>query len=322
MDPDRPETPEGDFRATAVGRRQSWFGLKRYVKRLLGLRLPHAALRAFLRIAPRFRSGRLPAPARLREVVGRVDGATFVMLRPDRCEIAKELYWGGGRRPKPADALALDVVARLARDADVLLDVGAYTGVFTLAATAVNPSLRALAFEIVPDVARLLEENVLRNGIGNRVEIHLEGIGQPGTSMLVPKGEGGSALPSFYSSRMRFEDGVQVAFRSLDSVAEELMDATHVIMKIDVEGTEDQVFRHGQVFLERFRPDMLCEVLPAADGPLLESLLAPAAFRFYLVRENDLALRSRLAPDERFRDWLFTTRDPDQLRALGIPVIS
>jgi FkbM family methyltransferase len=304
----------------AIGQRQSWFGLKRYVKRFLSLGVPNAMLRGVLRIAPRFRSGRLPAPARLREVTGVVDAGEFVMLRPDRCEIAKELYWGNGRRPKAEDALALELVSRLAREADVLLDVGAYTGVFTLAATAVNPELRAHAFEIVPGVALALEQNLHRNGVAERVEVHVEGLGEPGATMLIPTGEGGSALPSFYSSRMHFADGERVGFRSLDSVAEMLPTGARVVMKIDVEGTEDQIFQHGHAFLDAFRPDMLCEVLPIANAPSLQAMLEPHGFRMYLVTETEIVAKRQLSPDQRFRDWLFTPREPEELRALGIPV--
>ncbi len=304
----------------SVEQRQSWFGLKRYVKRFLSLAVPHALMRGFLRVAPRFRSGRLPAPARLREVTGHVEGGTFMMLRPDRCEIAKELYWGNGRRPKPEDALALEIVSRLAREADVLLDVGAYTGVFTLAATAVDPELRAHAFEIVPRVAEALEQNLRRNGVADRVEVHVEGLGEPGASMVVPIGKGGSALPSFYSSRMSFADGVQIGFRSLDSMADLVPSGARVVMKIDVEGTEDQILRHGQAFLEAFHPDMLCEVLPVADGSVLQAMLEPHGFRMYLVGQTEVRPMPSLVPDQRFRDWLFTPRGPDELRALGISV--
>ena len=54
-------------------------------------------------------------------------------------------------------------------------------------------------------------------------------------------------------------------------------------MKVDVEGTEDAVFEGGQIFIETFRPDILCEVLPEADGDRLDKLLAPAGMRRYLV---------------------------------------
>src|SRR5207248_9707618 len=125
----------------------------------------------------------LPAPRGLEEVVGRVDDETFVMLEPSRCEIAKELYWGEGRRPRAEDDNALEIVARLARSRAVFIDVGAYTGIFTLATTAVNAHIVAHAFEIVPRVADLLEANLRRNRVDDRVTVHREGIGISGASM-------------------------------------------------------------------------------------------------------------------------------------------
>ena len=301
-------------------RRQSWFGLKRHVKRFLSLGVPNALLRLISRFVPSLRSGRLPAPARLNEVEGRVGGATYVLLDPARCENAKELFWGRGRRTRAQDRLALDTVAALAKDADVFLDVGAYTGLFTLAATAFAPDLRVRAFEIVPAVADALEANVRRNGVGARVTVHREGIGRPGETMLVPTGEGGSALPSFYSARMTFDEGEPVAFRSLDSIGALIPAGARVLMKIDVEGAEDAVFGAGQMFLETFRPDILCEVLPEADGDHLDKLLAPAVMRRYIVTPARLEEAERIVPDPAFRDWLFSPRTPDELRARGLPV--
>jgi FkbM family methyltransferase len=301
-------------------KRQSWFGLKRHVKRFLSLSAPNALLRLLARFVPSLRSGRLPAPADLREVEGRVAGSTFVMLDPERCENAKELFWGNGRRPMAHDRLALDTVAALGREADEFLDVGAYTGLFTLATTAVAPGLHAHAFEIVPAVADALEANLRRNGVVDRVVVHREGLGDPHTAMRVPSGEGGSALPSFYSAKMRFEKGENVGFRSLDSIGALLPAGARVVMKVDVEGTEDAVFRSGQTFLETFRPDILCEVLPGADGARLDEFLAAAGLHRYLVTRSRLEEAPRIVPHAAFRDWLFSPRTPDDLRALALPV--
>jgi len=301
-------------------RRQSWYGLKAPLKRLLALRLPHFLLRQALVLRPELRrGGRLPAPARLREVEGRVGSARFVMLDPARCEIAKELYWGGGRRPRPGDALAVEVFAALAREARVALDVGAYTGLFTLVATAVRPELEAHAFEIVPEVFKALLDNCVRNDVLHRVRLHHEGIGAPGATVRVGIGRGGSALPSFYSTRMRFDEGCLVRLRSLDSLLPELPEGP-TVMKVDVEGTEDEVFRHGQRFLAERRPEILCEVLAGvADPAALEALLAPHGYRWYLVTETALEPRERLEPHPRFRDWLFTTRTPEELaKSVGV----
>jgi FkbM family methyltransferase len=312
---------DGDeARTEAERRRQSWFGAKRHVKTLLAAPVPHAAARAASRYVPSLRSGRLPAPRDLHEVRGYALGGDFVMLRPDRCENAKALYWGEGYRPAPEDALALDVVVRLARDARTFLDVGAYTGMFTLACAVSNPGLRAHAFEIVPGVADLLEANVERNRLADQVVIHREGIGASGTSMVVPSGEGGSALPSFFSSAMTFPEGVTVGFRSLDSLGE-LMEATPVVMKVDVEGTEDAVMEHGRAFLAEHRPDVLCEVLAGRARPgVLEDVLFPLGYRAYLVRPDRLLASERIRPHPTFRDWLFTKREPAALAGLGIPL--
>ena len=75
--------------------------------------------------------------------------------------------------------------------------------------------------------------------------------------MVVPRGEGGSALPSFYSSRMRFKDGTPVTFRALDSLEDLVAADASVTMKIDVEGTEDDVLSHGRQFLASHKPNIL-----------------------------------------------------------------
>jgi hypothetical protein len=92
-------------------------------------------------------------------------------------------------------------------------------------------------------------------------------------------------------------------------------------MKIDVEGTEVAVFRFGQAFLRVSRPDILCEVLHGvADGAALDGLLAVAKLHKYLVTESRLVRIDRVVPHPMFRDWLFTPRAPEELRALGLPV--
>jgi hypothetical protein len=96
-----------------------------------------------------------------------------------------------------------------------------------------------------------------------------------------------------------------------------------IVMKVDVEGTENEIFSKGGEFLEAFRPDIVCEVLDGvADAPGLEKLLAPYDYRHYVVREHDLLLREHIEPNVRYRDWLFTGRSAEELRSAGIPVTS
>lgn len=298
-----------------------WFGLKPHVKRVLAWRLPHAVLRSVVGVVPRLAaSGRLPAPAHVKEVRGRIRGRSFVMLGPDRCVVAKELYWGKGRRPRPEDQQAVEVFAALAEDADVMLDVGAYTGLFTLVSVAVNPRIEAHAFEIVPDVFRALFDNCVRNDVLHRVTLHHVGVGPPGL-LRVPSGWRESALPSFYSSRLHFESGTLIGFSPLDSLIPSFAPGARIVVKVDVEGTENAVLGSGDDLLRSFRPDVLCEVLAGVAEPeALESLLAPLGYRFYLVRERDLQPREHVRGHPAFRDWLFTPRSPEELASASIRV--
>jgi FkbM family methyltransferase len=311
-----------DYRRSDVARRRSWYGLKKYVKGFAGLRIPHWFLRRIVAFAPAIRNtGRLPAPAYLAEVEGNVHDARFVMLRPSRCVVAKELYWGNGRRPGAADNFAIEMFATLARDSEVMFDIGAYTGIFTLVGTAVNPNLEAHAFEFVPEVFRALFDNCVRNDVLHRTTLYHVGVGRPDDLFRVPPQSSDSALPSFYSSKLTFETGTLVRFRSLDSLADVVEPGSRVVVKVDVEGTENEIFRHGQEFLAGFHPDVLCEVLAGvADAVELEGLLTAYGYRFFLVRGRDVLPRAGISPDPQFRDWLFTTRTADDLTSMGIPV--
>nr|WP_216657109.1 FkbM family methyltransferase [Brevibacterium sp. CT2-23B] len=329
---------------TFTARRQSWFGLKLPVKTALAQPALHPLLRT---IAPRIRGlkiGRLPAPIELTEIRGRAGGADFILVEPFRCEIAKEFYWGRGRRTEPEDAFALDLMVALSADADVFLDIGAYTGVFTMAVLAANEHVRAHVFEIIPAVVAGVEKNVERNGFNSRVTVHPTGVGSPDTWMKVPIGDGGSALPSFYSSDMRFDSDAEVRFTSLDALLTEVLveaserdprlhagegvpdvsrrgEAPRVTVKIDVEGGENDVFAHGQDFLAALHPDILCEVLDDRAKPReLMGHLGEHGYHYYLVGEDRLYARTTIRPDPHLRDWLFTLKTPDQMRAAGYPV--
>ena len=311
-----------DYRESDIGRRRSWYGAKKHLKRALSWRAPNAVMRAVVRFAPSIRgTGRLPAPAHVREVEGHVGDARFVMLRPDRCVVAKELYWGKGRRPRAEDDFALQLFATLAAKADVVFDIGAYTGIFTLAATSVNAALQAHAFEIVPEVYAALRDNCARNGILARVTLHQEGVGSPDGSVRVPTDVSDSALPDFFSTRLHFESGELVRLVSLDSLATALPNGARVLIKVDVEGTENEVFRYGQEVLAPFGPDILCEVLDGvADAAELQSLLSPHGYHFYLVRAADLLSTDTITPNSHYRDWFFSRRSDALLRAEGIAI--
>lgn len=297
-------------------RRMGWHGVKAYVKRFLGWR----PLNLLLVPIWRHLSGMVTPqqtwrfPVNRRTVLGVAAGKSFRMLFPMRCSIAKELYWNKGLRESPADRLALDLFCQLARSADVVFDIGANTGLFAMAAAASNPETRIHAYEIVPDVVVHLVSNLVENEMLSQVEVHSYGIGSSDTTMRVPSQAGASALPSAFSSKIEFSDGARVMFQTLDQQSLFAEGASSVLLKIDVEGTENEILSHGNAFLARFSPDIICELLPEeCKVEDVDSHLRANQYKCYKILPDRLQWEPVLKPDTTYHDWLFTALDVGEL---------
>jgi FkbM family methyltransferase len=286
--------------------RSNWFGLKPYAKRVLSLPpVNWLLIKIGRRFLPPLTAARLPVARK--EVIGYVGSSTFVMLDPGRCTVAKGLYWGNGRLPRTESDMALRVFVGLASEADVVFDVGAYTGLFTVAALRANGLLHAHAFEIVPEIFALLVDNCARNDVLSRVTCHHVGLGNPAEVARVPASPGRSSLPSSYSLSL-FKDGVRVRVDALDDHIPPI--DSKVALKLDVEGSEPDVLENGRSFIGAIRPDIVSEVLMGADTARMESVLRPFGYRFWRIEQGHLAgPYATLDPHARFRDWLLTPRD-------------
>lgn len=307
-------------------RRQSWYGLKRPVKQVMslpGVNLLAHAVTASTRGSDT--AARLPAPMGIRRVEGHIDDITYVMNDPAQCIIAKELYWGRGVRPRAQDQFALEAFARLAQHADHVLDIGSYTGVFSVVAAKVNRAVGVEAFEIVPSNFLAAWANVIANDLVGRIEVRLEGVGDEG-SVRMPAATVGSALPDFWSIDDATDDaGIRVPISTLETVIARTAgrlgyDRARLLIKVDVEGHEKDLVTASRDVIRTDRPTFLMEILPGADvAPLLDvfgGLSEP--YRYYLVTDDRLREQATLHGDDTYRDWLITTLVPEELTALGI----
>ena len=290
-----------------VGKSQ-WFGLKYYVKRLLSLSIVNEVMVLAIRRIHLLRHSVLVSrlPVNRPEVAGRVGDIEFVLTDPMHCCIAKELYWSRGVRRVPADRLALEVFAALAKRSDVVLDIGANTGLFSVIAAAANRSAQVHSYEILSEAADIMTQNVLKNGAEARVRVHRIGIGKAGLTVTLPHLSRFSSVPTSLSTRSRYESGTTVSVESLDDQIWVAEGAASVLIKIDVEGTEDEILENGRKFLQSFRPYILCEVLPSQlRANAISDLLRSLNYRMYLIRDRSPAPSADLRPDIEFHDWLF-----------------
>lgn len=154
------------------------------------------------------------------------------------------------------------IVAALAPGA-VFFDVGANVGFFALlAARAVGPEGRVVAFEPVPELAGAIVDNAGRNDLDVTVLPVAVGGADGREPLHLARHPGGAALASAGPPPDRRGE-LDVEVRTLDAlVAEGAVPAPDVV-KIDVEGAEPAVLAGMTELLRTRRPVVVCEL----DGP-------------------------------------------------------
>ncbi len=118
---------------------------------------------------------------------------------------------------------------------EVMIDVGANLGYFSLLWAAANPASRCFAFEASPRTIDLLKRNVARNGLDARVQVLSQAAGREHGSLLFDVGPpeqtgwGGFAATSGASAISVEVVRVDEVVTNVDEVA---------LLKIDIEGAD------------------------------------------------------------------------------------
>ncbi len=288
-------------------KRLDWFGLKSLIASLLTFKPVNFIFRRFARhCIPAKTAARYPIS--VQNVVYRLSGGEqIVLLDPARDEVARQIYWGQGRCISASDQIALDCVESLCQDAELFLDIGAYSGLFALVAAAAQSKLRVMAFEIVPENHLLVMRNIVENDFIGRIDARLCGLSNnPGSVTIAPSMQL-DRMASSVSLGSEFSAGVRIPVDTLDNVISEI--DGRIVMKIDVEGFENAVIQGGRRLFEDVKPDVICEFLPSStDNRELDAYLTDLDYRFYQITENGLTRFDSIVPSKGGRDWLLTAR--------------
>ena len=198
----------------------------------------------------------------------------------------------------------LALVEALLPQEGVFVDCGANVGVFTLAAALrVGPKGRVIAFEPDPRTRRLLDVNLHRHGVSERVHIRPEAVGSDVARLQ---------FTQYSNDVVSGMMGAPEVFNPGDVVSQFLVDVLPLdgavdgpvdMVKIDVEGFEPEVLA-GATNLFKRSPQMvvIVEVNPAVlhnAGRTLEAILQylPSShWALWLIDESAAAPQDRLRP--------------------------
>lgn len=201
----------------------------------------------------------------------------FVMFSNADDIVAAHYFYHG---PASFEHGTLKLWCQLARNSRWIYDVGAFTGVFALAAVASNPDCRVIAFEpSFVSYSRLLV-NIQANGFGGHIGPVQAGLGAAVGELSLRHSAGVYVMGSnetFVPDKIADPWFVeQVPIYSLDhllahqhDLRSKLIIPTNFegadLIKIDVEGFEPEVLAGMRETIDRSRPTIILEVLDDDD---------------------------------------------------------
>lgn len=161
----------------------------------------------------------------------------------------------------PEDVLELDVFLKLARQADGLMfDVGAHHGVFAAFFCKVS-NHHAVCFEPVAESQTMIQKTAKLNDLGDRLEMIPAALGDKVDVITLYRqnGTGYAQAEDYASSSASALPPIAAPVTTIDAVRSSA-DGKLALLKIDVEGMENEVLRGAARTLCRERPVVLLEL--------------------------------------------------------------
>ncbi len=220
-----------------------------------------------------------------------VDEANSFLIRHYGFEVENSLFWTGIRNGWEKTSISLWTA--LVKKSNVIFDIGANTGVYSLIAKSLNPQSRVYAFEPVGRVYEKLEFNNRLNDY-DIVCFDSAVSDTDGTAIIYD-----TLTEHVYSVTVNKNLSAQdvkvtpteIKVRRLDSLIEELKIGKIDLLKIDVETHEPEVLAGFGKYLDEFKPTMLIEVLNDEVGAKIEAILNGKDYLYFNIDEKTDSVR-------------------------------
>jgi FkbM family methyltransferase len=221
----------------------------------------------------------------------------FTMFSNNDDFVAQAYFWKG---TDAYESTSLKLWSTLAKKSASIIDIGAYSGVYSLAASKASPKSKIYAIEALDRVYSRLLINKAANSAANincfnfavsdcDSEINL--LVYSGQDILV---SGSSVVPDV-SDRVACESK-RVKSLSLDSFVESNAISTVGLIKIDAEGAEHLILKGAQKVIKSYLPDIICELLPVAKTNDVFGFFSLLGYKYYKISESSMRLVQHVTP--------------------------
>jgi FkbM family methyltransferase len=206
--------------------------------------------------------------------------------------VENDLFWNGFGNGY--EGTSLQIWRRLAPHANVILDVGANTGIYALVARCLNATATVLAMEPVERVFRRLQRNIELNGGNIRIE-KLAASDTTGVAVLYDQPGDHVLTASLHPLMAEYCGGAvecTVATKRLDELLSETGLRTIDLVKIDVELAEPKVLLGMGAYLTKCKPTLLVEVLNGLVAKEIRDITRDLGYNIFRVDEQQGLVRT------------------------------
>jgi FkbM family methyltransferase len=215
-----------------------------------------------------------------------VGGVELLMYSSNDDNVARTYFYYGA---DAYETLSLRLWQRLCKDANCILDIGAFTGLYSLVARGTNNRSTCIAFEPMPHVRHRARMNFVLNGRTDT--ILLEPFALSDATRMLPfyTSVGPTMLDSGGSVTQRSSgEAVSVDLVqgiSLDQYLVSKPDLKPDLLKIDVEFHEAAVLAGARQMLASSHPTVIIEVSKQQTLPEVSSVLGSLGYRMFSIDE-------------------------------------
>lgn len=201
-------------------------------------------------------------------------------------QVENDIFWSGltGEWEKAS----LDIWIKLSKNANVVFDVGANTGVYSLIAKTMNQNAAVYALEPVKRVfEKLITNNQLNNFNINCIPIAASNY--KGTANIYDTDSDHTysvTVNKNLNTEKKETRIIEIQTTTLDDIIEQEKISKIDLIKIDVETHEPEVLEGYKKYLLTHKPSILIEILSDEIGEKVQEIVAPLNYLYFNIGES------------------------------------
>ncbi|CAN5456325.1 hypothetical protein BH09BAC3_BH09BAC3_15220 [soil metagenome] len=238
-----------------------------------------------------------------------IDNSRMFKIKHFGYQLENEIFWAGltGGWEKESSKLWIE----LCRESEVIFDIGANTGVYSLIAKAMNQKAKVYAFEPVGRVFSKLQENIALNNFGI-VPIEKAVSNSDGTAVIYDTPAEHTYSVTVNKNLSSPETRVietKIETITLNSFIRQNDIKRVDLIKIDVETHEPEVLEGFSDYLFQFKPTLLIEILNDEIGARVDKIVRGLGYLYFNIDERGTIRQVDKIEKSDYYNYLLCTSD-------------